>query len=659
MSSDEKKKWGTIFLDAARESSLSKLDAMQAASRQEQWNQKTQQDYLERVRQKAIDRAREILGEAYTERQSVLDEAEKDAERIRSEAKAAYASADETRKQTQTLRHSVQAELDNATHLREGAKEEGFQHGLAAAEEELNNFRMAMGSSVAGILRAIETQCMNIFEGWRADLVELFKVSVEKGTGLVLSERHNDVLKKMILEAVRNLDDRRMVTLRVHPDDEEVVADLFNAAKEKNPDLGHWRIASDAGLELGDIIAESQTGTVDSRLHLYREMVDNILQHLVLPPSQVDEKAQTTVSNTVEDVVNQVMNHISQGTEIADSSGSVQANSSGQEDYSSQANPSGSVQDSYSPQANPSDSVQKTASAQTSVAPQASPSTQEAPAPQANPAWQENPFLSQGNITGHTHNPQADTPSQAEQPAEAKLEDILPQPNSAANSAQVEQPAEARLEDILPQPNFAAASALQSDSHVQNTQQSVQDFAQGQELLQTLTNQAEPPLAAASEFSTDFSSAPLSGVASEQVPLTSRQAHVPVGEPSMAELEDELLPFADVLDDFESPEDLARAAEIDFENEHLDHNEVLASNHEGAADLHEEKIINLDTPQFDPESFESENFDPNNLDLDDLAAKYPLEGDATDTFNDDDLDDVLDDDQEVIDLTNPIVKGTA
>ncbi len=307
MTSDDKKKWGTIFLDASRESSLSKLDAMQAASRQEQWNQKTQQDYLEKVRQKAIDRAREILGEAYTERQNVLDEAERDAERIRNEAKAVYASAEETRNQTQDLRHSIQAEFDNASHIRQGAQEEGFQHGLSAAQEELNNFRAAMGSSVAGVLQAIESQCMQVFENWRAELVDLLKVCVEKGTNLVLNERHEEILKKMILEAVRNLDDRRLVTLRVHPDDEEVVADLFSAAKEKNPDLGQWRIVADSSLQLGDIIAESHTGTVDSRLQLFRDMVDNILRHLALPPSQADEDAKDAVHVRLEEEIDTVM----------------------------------------------------------------------------------------------------------------------------------------------------------------------------------------------------------------------------------------------------------------------------------------------------------------------------------------------------------------
>ncbi len=300
MSSDEKDKWGTIFLDANRESSLSKLDAMQAASRQEQWNQKTQQDYLEKVRQKAVERAKSILGEAYTERQQILEEAEKEAARIRQEAKAAQNDAENIRTDTQNLRHAVQAELDNANHIRNSAQEEGFQAGLAAAQTELDNFRASMGASVAGVLQAIEGQCLRIFAGWRHELVHLIKVSVTKATGLAIDERYAQILENLVYEAVRHLDERRSVILRVHPDDESVVADLFAAAKERLPDLGQWQIEADASLELGGLVAESPSGSVDSRLELFRDMVDGILEHLALPESQLDAQGQAFVQKIVQ-----------------------------------------------------------------------------------------------------------------------------------------------------------------------------------------------------------------------------------------------------------------------------------------------------------------------------------------------------------------------
>ncbi len=586
MSSDEKKNWGTIFLDAARESSLSKLDAMQAASRQQQWNQKTQQDYLERVRQKAIDRAREILGEAYTERQNVLDEAERDAERIRNEAKAAYASADEIRNQTQDLRHSIQAEFDNATHIREGAKEEGFQVGLAAAQEELNNFRAAMGTSVAGILRAIEAQCMNIFENWRTELVDLLKVCVEKGTGLALSERHDAILRKMLLEAVRNLDDRRMVTLRVHPDDEEVVADLFAAAKERNPDLGHWRIAPDASLELGDIVAESHTGTVDSRLHLYREMVDNVLRHLALPPSVVDEEAKVSVNNNLEDVIQRVMSITPAAPESP-------------------------------PQADaPKESV---AAQNTAQEPEADEVLQDyvQQAQQENQALLEDILTEQPQGTMHEPFVAEQTPNFEPQAAE-HAEDLENFENSPAwedsvtdNDAEAESKEREDLEDML----FSDAEEM-SDNLDQNFES--QDF-QAVESTET-EPQAEP------------------------TPKASAQ---PYSEPSMEELEDELLP-------------------VDFEADGMDN--LNGENFEFGEFLDEEPHDNTQLDALPEGSFHADNnaYNANNTTNDDDDIVYNL-GTPYGSLDDFDLDDVpgsklnrsLDDTPDVIDLTNPIVKGRA
>ncbi len=287
-SDDDDSKWGTIFIDSKRESTLGQLDAMQAASRQEQWNQRTKRDYLEKVRAKAIERAREILGEAYTERQKVLEEAEAEAASIREEATAIKANAESIRNEATEIRHNAQAELDKALHMQSTAQEDGFQAGLEQAQDELEKFRQTMGASVGGVLTAIEGQCLNIFAQWRNELVGLLKVCVEKGTGLALDERYNKILEQLVIEAVRNLDDRRHVSLRVHPDDEAVMSDIFAAAKEKLPDLGNWAISADPSLELGGLVAESASGTVDSRLELFREMVGNILEHLALPESKLE-----------------------------------------------------------------------------------------------------------------------------------------------------------------------------------------------------------------------------------------------------------------------------------------------------------------------------------------------------------------------------------
>lgn len=296
---DIRPKWGTIYLDASREATLDKLDAMQAATRQEQWNQRTQNEYLERVREKAAERAREILGAAYVERQRVLEDAAEEARHIRQEAATMRASAQNALTEAETIRHMARDELEAAKARLAASKEEGFQAGLERAQEELARFRTELGMSLVEVLRAIHGQCGVIFEGWRKELTELLKVCVEKSTALVLDERHGLVLEHLIMEAVRQLDDRRCITLRVHPDDENAVAGIFAAAGERLPNMGQWSVAGDPSLELGGLVAESQSGTVDSRLELHSELVMNILRHLTLPSTELDSLSMLALEEVV------------------------------------------------------------------------------------------------------------------------------------------------------------------------------------------------------------------------------------------------------------------------------------------------------------------------------------------------------------------------
>lgn len=295
----DNKKWGTIYLGSNKEATLDSLDAMQAAARQEQWNQRTQTDYLERVRLRATDRAREILGAAHTERQDLLNEARADAERIRLEAQVQYAKATEELDAAAALRAEAQNLRDEAAALRDAAQQEGFDQGLANAREELDNFRGAMGGSIAVVLQAIERQNSAIFGAWREEVVTLVHACIEKGTAWVLDEQHAQILRALVLESVRKLDNRHTVTLRVHPDDEAAVADMFAAAREAVPDVERWIVNGDPSIELGGLIVESPSSTVDNRLELRRTLVSNVLQHLTLPEGEAEVIAAAAIHDVV------------------------------------------------------------------------------------------------------------------------------------------------------------------------------------------------------------------------------------------------------------------------------------------------------------------------------------------------------------------------
>ena len=310
MASDElRKKWGTIFM-GEREATVEQLDAMQEPMRRERLKREQQEDYLERVRARAADRAREILGAAYAERQKVLEEARAEAEAERQklirEGEALKAAGTAAQERAAAELAAAAAAREEAEGIREAAHDEGFQAGMEQAGDELREFRADLGQSLAVVLRAIDAQRQAIGDSWREELVELVRTAVGAGTGWLLDKEHEAILRSLVLEALNLLEDRATVTVRVNPEDEATVSDMFMAARERAPELKQWIVNGDAAVERGGLVAESVSGSVDSRREHFRELVDGILNHLALPVREDEEKDAPAVHELVEREVRKI-----------------------------------------------------------------------------------------------------------------------------------------------------------------------------------------------------------------------------------------------------------------------------------------------------------------------------------------------------------------
>ncbi len=302
MASDQlRKKWGTIFM-GEREATPQQLDAMQEPLLRERAQHQQQEDYLARVRARAEERAREILGAAYAERQKVLEEAgaeaqarveqfTREAKELKAQAQAELAEAEAEHGKARDLR-------EEAEFIRSNAHNEGFQAGMEQAGAELKEFRVDVGQMLGNMLRALEAQRHSLGEAWRDELAELARVAVEAGTGWILQAEHQRILQNLVFGSLQLLEDRATVSIRVHPDDEDTVSDLFRAARERVPELSQWIVNGDPSVESGGLVAESVSGSVENLREHYREMVNGILEHLTLPPRPEEERAGEEVSAT-------------------------------------------------------------------------------------------------------------------------------------------------------------------------------------------------------------------------------------------------------------------------------------------------------------------------------------------------------------------------
>ena len=299
---DRSKQTGTIFM-GNRETSVEQLHAMQEPLRREQIRRVQAEDYMERVRKKAADRAREILGAAYMEKQNVLDEAKKE---ILAMKKKALEECERLKAEGEEARAAAQAELDKAVaireeaeNIREAAHDEGYGEGMEKATEETRELRSEMGQSLALVLNALGRQRKEIMNAWSEDIAEVVRCAVRSGTGMILREEREAALRALVFRALDSLERQEIVTLRVNPGDEDMVGQMFQAAREKYPTLKQWIVSGDSSVEPGGLVAESGSGSVDLRRSNFEEMVENVLNHLYLPEDE------TKNQNEIRDLVEQ------------------------------------------------------------------------------------------------------------------------------------------------------------------------------------------------------------------------------------------------------------------------------------------------------------------------------------------------------------------
>jgi flagellar assembly protein FliH len=241
--SGKPERWGTIFMGPSPFAETT-LAGVEGANPRLLWDERTEAEYMERVRARAEAMARDVLAKA----NDVLAQARMEAEVIRA-----------------------------------AAHDEGYEAGMAQAHRELEEFRAAMGESVSAVLSAIQGQCSSIFAAWRGDLVGLLRAAVERSVGLTVDAERAAVLDTLFVKSVQALENRRTLTVRVNPEDEPAVSDIIASTKERFPGLEAWNVRGDAAIGPGGMVVESRDGMVDNTIETRRRIIEEVLAGLALP----------------------------------------------------------------------------------------------------------------------------------------------------------------------------------------------------------------------------------------------------------------------------------------------------------------------------------------------------------------------------------------
>ncbi len=200
------------------------------------WDEKAGDEYLSRVRDKAMAKAREIMSQAMAE----------------------------------------------AENIRRKAYEEGLAQGREDALREAAARQSEMAEALAQTLSAIRSAGKQVFESQAADIVQLVRLAVERTLGVEMELRRSEMMESLLRESLDLIDSQRNLTILVRPGERELLAPLLEASRDRYPALSGWNIRESAEVEPGGLWIESNDGIVDNTLNGRWAGVTQILDQLTL-----------------------------------------------------------------------------------------------------------------------------------------------------------------------------------------------------------------------------------------------------------------------------------------------------------------------------------------------------------------------------------------
>jgi flagellar assembly protein FliH len=242
---------GGIKNNTATERTLTEL--MTSREKRPIWTPDEEMAFLDRVTQKAREKAKLVLAEALAEAGGMKTEARE----------RGYA--------------------DGRAQGYEEGYAQGYSEAQQLAEQQLSAAHQEMADSLAQALSAVQEGSEVIWGTYRQDLVDLLRMCVEKITGAELTANRRAILQGLLFKAVEQLEGHRGLTIRVHPEDEPTMAAIIEQSRDRYPALDAWRLKNDSQMLPGGLIVESEQGKMDSTLEGRWSVLKSVLDELTLP----------------------------------------------------------------------------------------------------------------------------------------------------------------------------------------------------------------------------------------------------------------------------------------------------------------------------------------------------------------------------------------
>ena len=206
------------------------------------WDDATNDEYLERVKTKAKEKAKEIMMLAELEAEALLA----------------------------TSRHK------------------GYEEGLAQAQADLDQHTQAMSAEVENLLAQLGAQGSVIFDNRKQDIISLIRLAVEKTLKVEMDEKRTESLEALMMESLERIESQRQLAIKCAPEDALDLEAFLQNIQDRNPALKYWTVKGDPTLESGGVIVEAAEGKVDNSVATRWAGVEPIMEQLAAQITSTD-----------------------------------------------------------------------------------------------------------------------------------------------------------------------------------------------------------------------------------------------------------------------------------------------------------------------------------------------------------------------------------
>ncbi len=214
--------------EALEETTLSQTDSKSI------WDQETEEEFLQRVRDRANKSAKEIIEQAQVEAEQI--------------------------------------------------KQNAYNEGISAAREEIDkqtaqmkqNFQNRFNSLLSEFQKEMEKH----WNAHKSDIVQLIKLAVEKIVNKEMQEDRMEILSGLLDESLQMLDNRRGVVLYLNKEDREYFQEAIEQAKNRFANLQEWKIEVSSRISPGGVLLENSESKVENSLEQRWEVVSGVLDKI-------------------------------------------------------------------------------------------------------------------------------------------------------------------------------------------------------------------------------------------------------------------------------------------------------------------------------------------------------------------------------------------